>query len=277
MAEKIDRNELRRLIVEKVQAEIQAGRTPDPRRVKKAVSLDLAARGRKARQEEVRRQIREEVHKALRLRRFVARIRHARISPRKMRRVNELIRGKDVNTADAILRTVPQRGAGFQQKLLQSAVANATYLTGAERTELDVNRLHVVETQIPPGPIMYRARPSSERHPYRVRKRFSHAVVVLAERDLPVPKKERGKRKAEPAPKPAAAPRTPPPVPPSQSPSTSPAPAPGPTSASSPDPQAKKTTRRTATRRQEEGAPPRRTTRRATPSKPKKDDEKGEQ
>lgn len=265
MADKIDRDELRRLVSEKVQAEIAAGRTPEPRRVKGAVSLEMAARGRKAKQEEVRRQVKEEIRKALRLRRFVARIRHARISPRKMRRVNELIRGKDVNTADAILKTIPQRGAGFQKKLLQSAVANATYLAGAERAELDVNRLHVVKTEIPPGPIMYRARPSSERHPYRVRKRFSHAVVVLEERDLPVPKKERGKKKA--APTPAAAP------PAATRPSPAPAPAPTPT----PTPEAEKTARRTATRRQEAGAPPKKPAGRATQRKPEKDAGKGEQ
>jgi len=207
MADKIDREELRRLVQEKVQAELAAGRTPETGRVKAEVSRELASRGRKAKQAEVRRHVKNEIHQALRLRRFTARIRYARISPRKMRRVNALIRDKDVNQADAILKTVPQRGAAFQKKLLQSAVANATYLAGQERTDLDVNRLHVVSTQIPPGPIMYRARPSSERHPNRIRKRFSHATVILEERDLPAPKKERGKKKSQPEPakKPAAA------------------------------------------------------------------------
>jgi large subunit ribosomal protein L22 len=276
MPDKIDREELRRIVLEKVQAEIAAGRTPHPRRVKGAVSVELTARGRKAKQDEVRRQVKEEVHKALRLRRFVARIRHARISPRKMRRVNQLIRGKDVNAADAILRTVPQRGAGFQKKLLQSAVANATYLAGAERTELDVNRLHVIETQIPPGPTMYRARPSSERHPYRIRKRFSHAIVVLEERDLPAPKKERGKKRqagagagagaaapaaGKQAPKAAVTAREKP-----AAPESGPPPAAGP----------KKTTRRTATQRLSAGEPPKKPTKRATKRRPKMDEDKGE-
>ncbi len=259
MAEKIDREELRRLVQEKVQAELAAGRTPESGRVKAEVSRELASRGRKVKQAEVRRHVKNEIHQALRLRRFVARIRYARISPRKMRRVNALIRNKDVNTADAILKTVPQRGAGFQKKLLQSAVANATYLAGQERTDLDVNRLHVVSTQIPPGPIMYRARPSSERHPNRIRKRFSHATVILEERDLPAPKKERGKKKSQPEPekKPAAAAPTAPPA----------APAPVEKPAEPP-----KEARKTARSVKEPKKPTQRATKRQTKRETKKDE-----
>ena len=57
--------------------------------------------------------------------RFTARLRYARISARKMRYVVDLIRGKDYNSAIAILRSCAKRGATFCKKLLESAFGNA--------------------------------------------------------------------------------------------------------------------------------------------------------
>ena len=56
-------------------------------------------------------------------RRFTAKLRHARISPRKMRYVVDLIRGKNYNNAISILRVCPKRGAMFCKKLIQGSFA----------------------------------------------------------------------------------------------------------------------------------------------------------
>lgn len=200
MADKVDREELKRMTGEAVQRERAADRPLRAAAVKSRVTKELRKRNLSAKQTDVRRSVEESIHQDLRLRRFTAGIRWARISPRKVRRVTDLLRGKDVNTADALLKTLAPRGAALQKKLVSSAIANATYLTGTERADLDVNKLRIVEAKVDPGPIMYRARPSSERHPYRIRKRFCHIWITVEEREPLLPKKERGK-KSEAAPK----------------------------------------------------------------------------
>lgn len=198
MPEKVDRTELQHLVEEEVRRRVLAGRPLLASAVKDRVTRELTRRKLAVKQSHLRAVVERAVRKEQRLKRFHAGVRWARISPFKVRPVTDLIRGKDVNTADAILKNMAPRGAAIQKKLLGSALANATYLTGAERVDLDVNRLHVVEARVDPGPIMYRARPSSERHPYRIRKRFCHIWLTLKEREPALPKKERGrKRRAE--------------------------------------------------------------------------------
>ncbi len=129
--------------------------------------------------------------------RFTARLRYARISARKMRYVVDLIRGKDYNSAIAILRSCPKRGAMFCQKLLESAFGNAADIINTRELDIDVNKLHVVEARVDPGPIIKRWRPSSVRRPNMIKKRLCHVIFSLEERDLKESRRERAKRQKQ--------------------------------------------------------------------------------
>ena len=128
---------------------------------------------------------------------FTARLRYARISARKMRYVVDLIRGKDYNSAIAILRSCSKRGAMFCKKLLESAFGNATDIINTKDLEVDVNKLHLVEARVDPGPIIKRWRASSQRRPTMIKKRLCHVIFTLEERDIKESRSERAKRQKQ--------------------------------------------------------------------------------
>ena len=107
-----------------------------------------------------------------------AQLNYARISPRKVQIVCDLIRGKDTNIAEAILRQTPKAAAELMVKLLRSAVANAE-----NNHEMDPDRLYVSETYANPGPIIKRFRPRAHGRAFRINKRTSHITIVVKERD----------------------------------------------------------------------------------------------
>jgi large subunit ribosomal protein L22 len=129
--------------------------------------------------------------------RFVARLRYARISERKMRYVVDLVRGKDYNSAIAILRSCGKRGAMFAKKVLESAFGNAADLIGNRQLEVDVNKLHVVEARVDPGPIIKRWRASSQRRPLMIQKRMCHVIFALEERGMKESRRERSRRQKQ--------------------------------------------------------------------------------
>jgi large subunit ribosomal protein L22 len=104
-----------------------------------------------------------------------ARLRHARISPPKVRMVLELIRGQDVETARGTLRFCERSAAREVGKLLDSAVANAEHNNHIPEDELFVTRAHADE-----GPTLKRWRPRARGRGVPVRKRTSHVTIVLA-------------------------------------------------------------------------------------------------
>lgn len=112
--------------------------------------------------------------------RFSSFVRYARIAPRKLRYVANLVRGKNVNEAFYILDTTTNRGSYFIRKCLKSALDNATYEIGRNRWDIDVNEMKIVKLTVDGGPMMKRTRPSSMRHPYMIRKRFSHLRIEVA-------------------------------------------------------------------------------------------------
>lgn len=126
--------------------------------------------------------------------RFSARLRHARLAPRKMRYVVDLVRGKDYNAALGILRACSKRGAPFCKKLLESAYENAMDIARNRNLDIDGNRLHLVEARVDNGVIIKRWRPSSVRRPSMIKKRTCHVTFVLEDRDLRESKRERSKR-----------------------------------------------------------------------------------
>jgi len=107
-----------------------------------------------------------------------AHLKYARISPRKVKIVCDLIRGKDTKMAKAILTQTPNAAAELLLKLLNSAVANAE-----NNHEMDPEILYVSETFVNPGPILKRIRPQARGRAYRIFKRTSHITIVVAEKE----------------------------------------------------------------------------------------------
>ncbi|MGX8698400.1 MAG: 50S ribosomal protein L22 [bacterium] len=107
-----------------------------------------------------------------------AQVKYARISPRKVKIVCDIIRGKDVNTARAILLSTPKAASEIMVKLLKSAVSNAENNLG-----LDSANLYVSETYANPGPILKRMQPVSKGRGYRINKRTSHITIVVKEKE----------------------------------------------------------------------------------------------
>ena len=103
-------------------------------------------------------------------------MKYARISPRKVKIVCDLIRGKDVETARAILRATPKAASELLIKVLDSAVANAENNLG-----LDPEKLYVSETYANPGPILKRGMPRAQGRMYRINKRTSHITVEVSD------------------------------------------------------------------------------------------------
>jgi len=107
-----------------------------------------------------------------------AHTKYIRISPRKVKIVCDLIRGKDTQTAKAILMQTPKSASEVLLKLLNSAVANAE-----NNHEMDPDNLYVSETYANPGPILKRIRPVSRGRAHRINKRTSHITIVVAEKE----------------------------------------------------------------------------------------------
>ena len=107
-----------------------------------------------------------------------AHLKYARISPRKVKIVLDLIRGKDAGVAMAILKNTPKSASEYLVKLLGSAVANAE-----NNFNMDASNLYVSECFVCPGPtlkrIMARAKGSAD----RILKRTSHVTIAVEERN----------------------------------------------------------------------------------------------
>lgn len=102
---------------------------------------------------------------------------YVRMSPTKIGVVLNLIRGKDVNEAFAILKYTPRDAAEVIYKVLKSAVANAE-----NNNDLDINRLYVSEAFVGQGPTLKRFRPMDHGKAFRINKRTSHITVIVKER-----------------------------------------------------------------------------------------------
>ncbi|EOT38923.1 50S ribosomal protein L22 [Enterococcus dispar] len=100
-----------------------------------------------------------------------------RVSPRKSRLVIDLVRGKSVAEAIAILKFTPNKAAGIIEKVLMSAVANAE-----NNFDLDVENLVVSEAFVNEGPTMKRFRPRAKGSASPINKRTSHITVVVSEK-----------------------------------------------------------------------------------------------
>lgn len=102
--------------------------------------------------------------------------RYIRMSPRKVRAVIDLIRGKTVNEALAILANTPRAATVPVMKVLKSAIANAE-----NNMNMSQDNLYIAEIYADQGPTLKRIRPRARGMAYMIRKRTSHITVVLDE------------------------------------------------------------------------------------------------
>jgi large subunit ribosomal protein L22 len=100
-----------------------------------------------------------------------------RISPRKVRHVVDLIRGKDVNEALAILRFTPKRASKPVQKVIQSAAANAEH-----NYDMDHDSLYIAKAYVDEGPTLKRWQARGMGRADILRHRTSHITVVVEEK-----------------------------------------------------------------------------------------------
>ena len=105
-----------------------------------------------------------------------ATLRYARISSRKVKIVADLIRGKKVDEALAIVKFTPKASSEILEKLLKSAIANAENNLGMNRGNLIVSEIYANQ-----GPTLKRIRPAAKGSAVRIRKRTSHITIVLKE------------------------------------------------------------------------------------------------
>src|SRR5262249_30451398 len=105
-----------------------------------------------------------------------AKARFVRVTPRKARRVVDLIRGLPAEQAQAALRFAPQSASDPVGKVLASAIANASYASHVEAGSLVVSRAWVDE-----GPTLKRFRPRAQGRGYGINKRTSHITVIVTD------------------------------------------------------------------------------------------------
>ena len=106
-----------------------------------------------------------------------ATLKYARISPRKVKIVADLIREKDVQEALTIVKFTPKAASEIIEKLLKSAIANAE-----NNHNMDSSNLYVAEIYANQGPTLKRIRPAAKGSAVRIRKRTSHITIVLREK-----------------------------------------------------------------------------------------------
>ena len=105
-------------------------------------------------------------------------LKYARISPRKVSIVLDLIRGKSVDEAKGILKNTRKAASEYLIKLLDSAVANAE-----NNFSMNKDNLYVSECYVCPGPMLKRIRPRAQGRAYRILKRTSHVTLVVKEKE----------------------------------------------------------------------------------------------
>lgn len=103
--------------------------------------------------------------------------RHIRIAPRKIRIVIDLIRGRNVGEAFAILKHTPKIGSEVIEKVLKSAAANAEH-----NYDMNTDNLYVAAAYVDQGPTLKRIHPRSRGQAFKILKRSSHVTIIVKER-----------------------------------------------------------------------------------------------
>jgi large subunit ribosomal protein L22 len=105
-------------------------------------------------------------------------LRYARITPRKARRVVDLIRNRSAGDALQFLKFMPYRGAKFIEKVLKSAMANAE-----QKKAVNPEDMRIVKAFVDQGPVMKRVEPRAMGRANMIKKRTSHITLILSEKE----------------------------------------------------------------------------------------------
>ena len=126
--------------------------------------------------------------------------RYLRGSAQKARLVVDMIRGKDVNQALAILRFSKKRAAGHIEKCMRSAIANANETAEKANISIDPDDLWVRTAFVDGGPTKNRrrVRPAPQGRAYREQRHFCHVTISLSNDERPAPKAAKNGSKAAP-------------------------------------------------------------------------------
>ena len=108
--------------------------------------------------------------------------RHVRVTPMKARRVVDLVRGKNVTEALAILQFAPQSASEPVRKVVASAVANARVFADKHSLPFDERDLIVTAATVDEGPTMKRFQPRAQGRAFKIMKRTSHITVFVGTR-----------------------------------------------------------------------------------------------
>ncbi len=128
-----------------------------------------------------RKHLRAEQRKEAKKTQYIARLNNCPTSPRKMRLVAGLIRGRDVEMALNILKHTQKEAAGRMYKLVLSAIAN--WQEKNEGTRMEDHNLFVKSVMVDSARQLKRIRPAPQGRAHRIRKRSNHVTVELASRN----------------------------------------------------------------------------------------------
>lgn len=120
-----------------------------------------------------------------------ARATHVGVTPRKARRVIDLIRDMPVDQALSVLQFAPQSASDPIYKVLASAIANAEH-----NLQMDAELLYVARAWVDEGPTLKRFRPRAQGRASRINKRTSHITIEVASISVPEPEAQPKQRAA---------------------------------------------------------------------------------
>jgi large subunit ribosomal protein L22 len=128
----------------------------------------------------------------------IAKAKYLRGSAQKARLVVDMIRGKNVNQALAVLQFTNKRAANLIEKCLRSAIANATEKAEKANVAVDPDDLIVKACYVDMGPTKHRrrVRPAPQGRAYREQRHFCHVTVLVSSQETEAVVPEKGKKKA---------------------------------------------------------------------------------
>ena len=118
----------------------------------------------------------------MKVREFRAEAKFQRTSPQKAKLVLDMIKGLRVEQAINTIHFSTKRMAPVVEKVLQSAIANAAYVSGEQGLDVDVDNLYVHTAIANEGPRLKRIRPAPMGRAFRYQRRLCHIIVTVAEK-----------------------------------------------------------------------------------------------
>lgn len=110
-----------------------------------------------------------------------AKAKYVRMSPRKVRRVMELVKGKSIENALNILHFCPKRASITIEKTIRSAISNVIHSEGSNK--VDVENYFIKKAEVNAGPTLRRFLPRPMGRATRIRKRSCHISIVVSEKE----------------------------------------------------------------------------------------------